>query len=180
MGISGKFLHIGPSFKNHGAENSLPDWAEGCEEVRFDIDPNCEPDIMGSMVEMGYIGGFDFVYSCHALEHLYPHEVPVALLEHFRVLKDGGVAITIVPDLEGIQANDEPVYESYSGWITGLDMIYGKASFIEDNIYMAHHTGFTAATLAERYKEAGFIEVSVKKVDCRSIMCVGKKPGNKE
>ena len=176
MGISGKFLHIGPSFKNVGADNSMPEWAQGCDEVRFDIDPECNPDIVGSMVDMGPIGDFDFVYSCHALEHLYPHDVPVALGEHFRVLKPGGVAMTIVPDLEGIQATDDPVYESYSGWITGLDMIYGKASFIADSIHMAHHTGFTPATLAEAYKAAGFTDVSIQKIECHSILCAGKKP----
>lgn len=175
MGISGRFLHIGPGAKNAGAAHSLPEWALGCQEVRLDIDARCEPDIVGSMTSLGEVGEFDFVYSCHALEHLYPHDVPVALAEHFRVLKTGGVAVTIVPDLEGIFPTDEPVYESYSGWITGLDMYYGKASFIEHSLHMAHHTGFTPKTLQAAYEAAGFTQVTVKKIQCHSIMCMGKK-----
>lgn len=174
MGISGRFLHVGGGPITVG-NDTLPDWAVGCVETRLDIEPDVQPDILASMTDMGDIGGFNFVFSCHALEHLYPHDVPIALAEHYRVLADGGIAITIVPDLTGIEATDEPVYESYSGPITGLDMIYGKASFVADSIYMAHHTGFTEKTLRAAYEQAGFTEISVKPVQCHSIMCMGKK-----
>ena len=158
-----------------GNANTLPPWADGCEEVRLDIEPTFHADIVRSMTDMGDIGGFQFVYSCHALEHLYPHDVPVALAEHYRVLAPDGVSITIVPDLEGIEATDEPLYESISGWITGLDMIYGKTSFIQDSVYMAHHTGFTSSTLKTAYESAGFSHVAVSKIGKWSIMCVGRK-----
>ncbi len=40
------------------------------------------------------------VYSSHLLEHLPPDTVPFFLREHRRVLKTGGVARVVVPDLE--------------------------------------------------------------------------------
>ena len=42
----------------------------------------------------------DAVYSSHLLEHLPPESVPLFLREHRRVLKTGGVARIVVPDLE--------------------------------------------------------------------------------
>ena len=96
-------LHIGC------AQDPLPDWAGECKEVRLDIDPEHNPDIVASMLDMGDIGTYDGIYTCHSLEHVYPHEVPIALSEFYRVLNKDGVAIIIVPDLEGVKANEDMV-----------------------------------------------------------------------
>ena len=142
----------------------------------MDIDPNVQPDILANMTDMGNISGFDSIYTCHALEHLYPHDVPVALGEFKRVLSDGGVAIIIVPDLEGVAATSEVLYESEAGPVCGLDIIYGMASLIEKSPYMAHHTGFTCETLSKALSDAGFEQVSAKRIPNRSILATGKKP----
>src|SRR6185295_16545775 len=133
-----------------------PAWADGFEEVRLDIDARCNPDIRASIVDMGEIGPFEALYSSHCLEHLYPHQVPVALGEFFRVLKPGGKALIIVPDLEDVRPTEDALYLSEAGPICGLDMIYGKASLIAENPFMAHHSGFTADTLRGAMEAAGF------------------------
>jgi SAM-dependent methyltransferase len=70
-----------------------PAWAVGFDEVRLDIDRRCNPDIVANITSLGDIGPFDALYSSHCLEHLYPHQVPVALAEFLRVLKPGGVLL---------------------------------------------------------------------------------------
>jgi predicted SAM-dependent methyltransferase len=51
---------------------------------------------------------FDFVYSSHTLEHLYLAQTQALLRECVRVLKPGGVARMLVPDLQAI-------FEEYHG-----------------------------------------------------------------
>ena len=45
---------------------------------------------------------FDALYSSHAIEHLYAHEVIPALREFLRVLKPDGFALVTCPDLAAI------------------------------------------------------------------------------
>ena len=45
-------------------------------------------------------GSMDALFSSHNVEHLYPHEVPVAFVEFHRVLNDDGFAIITGPDLQ--------------------------------------------------------------------------------
>lgn len=176
FGLTGDFLHIGCGVMQPDETDQLPLWAKGCKETRLDIDPNVKPDVVASMLDMGEIGPFDTVYSSHTLEHLYPHQVSGAVDECFRVLKPGGLAITIVPDLEGVLATDETLYTAILGdEISGLDMIYGKASYVASNPYMAHHCGFTSKTLTQVLTAAGFEQVTATRMGF-SILATGKKP----
>lgn len=152
--------------------NRLPEWIVGTE-VRFDIDPQHQPDIVGTMTDMGDIGPFDVVYNSHSLEHLYPHEVPTALAEFLRVLRPGGAAIILVPDLEDVRATEDVLYLAPAGPMTGLDLIYGCRKLIPTMPYMAHHTGFIAATLAAALKAAGFVRISTIRGGDHSLMGVG-------
>ncbi len=172
-GLTGTFLHIGCGPKHEGAD-TLPHWAKGCIETRLDIDPDAKPDIVASMTDLGDIGPFDIVYSSHTLEHLYPHEVETALSEQYRVLRDGGGFMCVVPDLEGVLATEDIIYESFSGPICGLDMIYGKSSFIKNSRHMAHHCGFVSSTLRRAVEDAGFIKVTTTRMK-NSIICGGLK-----
>lgn len=163
----GTILHVG------SGHASLPTWCDGLEETRLDIDPGCKPDIVASMLDMGEIGTFDVLYCSHALEHLYPHDVGKALAEFRRVLKPGGALVVFVPDLEGVSATEDVVYESPCGPITGLDMIYGKVSYLADAPYMAHHTGFVSSTLAQTLEAAGFQGVKVLRIPEFNLMGSG-------
>ena len=168
MAFKGKVLHVGCG------TNNLPEWCGDCDEVRFDINPEVLPDIVGNILDMGEIGQFDIVFSVHVIEHLYPHEVQKALSEFKRVLKPDGVVICFVPDLEDVEATDDVLYQSPCGPITGLDMIYGKDNLVKDSLYMAHHTGFTQKRLEKELLKAGFKEVSVLRVSTFNLMGSGK------
>jgi predicted SAM-dependent methyltransferase len=62
--------------------------SDGWRELRLDINPAVEPDIIASMTQMDAVasGSVDAVWSSHNLEHPYAHEVPLALAEFYRVL----------------------------------------------------------------------------------------------
>ena len=38
-------------------------------------------------------GSVDAVHSAYNIDHIYPHEVPVALKEFYRVLNDDGIVV---------------------------------------------------------------------------------------
>lgn len=160
-------LHVGC-----GGEH-LPGWFGECDEVRLDIDAMHAPDIVASMTDMGDIGGFDVVYSSHSLEHLYPHDVNRALREFARVLKPGGRAVILVPDLEDVRPTTDVVYVSPSGPICGLDMYYGHGRLVEAMPYMAHHCGFTSATLREALEGAGFVSITMTRLPQHNLMATG-------
>lgn len=168
--LKGSLLHVGC-----GGEK-LPYWMEDCEETRLDIEERSNPDIVADMTDMGEIGEYDLLYTCHALEHLYPHDVKKALKEFLRVLKVGGTAIVIVPNIENVKPTKDVLYESAAGPVCGMDVLYGMASLIEQCPYMAHKTGFTEQLLIDELKEAGFVDVVGKSIDIfQSIMVCGKK-----
>ena len=68
----------GPKGRAHGFAG-LSDW----REVRMDIDPAVQPDVLGTMTDMATVatGTVDAIVSSHNIEHLYPLEVPLALAE---------------------------------------------------------------------------------------------------
>ena len=144
-----------------------PPW----QEIRLDIDPSVQPDIVASITHMPMVGdgAVHAVWSAHNLEHLYPHEVSVALSEFGRVLVPDGFAVVTVPDLERVAAAivktglTHPAYLSPAGPITPIDMMYGhRQSLAEGYLHMAHRTGFTAASLEAALREAGFAAAEVR------------------
>lgn len=157
-----------------------PDW----QEVRLDINPAVQPDIVGSITDMSAVdeGSFEALYSSHNLEHLHPFEVPLALAEFYRVLRHTGFALITLPDLaqvaEAIAAGreEEPVLMTNRGPITPLDILYGFRPFLEcGNLYMAHNFAFTAATLEKALREAGFSEISVERDGEYNLWAVASK-----
>lgn len=136
---------------------SLPEWEkQGYTCVRLDIEPRTNPDIVASMTNMGDIGPYDVVFCCHALEHLYPHEVSMALREFRRVLKPGGIVVILVPDLEDVKPTEEVLDYPECGPITGLHLYYGDPRQIAQFPHMAHHSGFVKETMWGALDAAGF------------------------
>lgn len=137
-------------------------------ELRYDIDPAAAPDIQGSITDMARVpsGSVDALYNSHVIEHLYPHEVSVALAEFHRVLKPEGFVVLTCPDLQSIAEQVaagrlmETAYQSGAGPIAAIDMLYGhRPSLAAGNLFMAHRTGFTVASIAEQLGAAGFARI---------------------
>lgn len=135
------------------------------KEIRYDIDPNVKPDMIGSITDMHPVmsNSIDAIYSSHNLEHVFPHEVSAVLKEFFRVLKPDGLCVIGVPDLlqvASLIAQDkleDTAYLSPAGPITPLDMLYGlRTALRRGQHYMAHKTGFTPKTLGQALMQAGF------------------------
>lgn len=144
----------------------------GWREIRLDIDPEVRPDLVASITDMHVIpdGMIDAVYSSHNIEHLYPHEVPLALREVRRVLKSTGFALITLPDLQEVARYvaegklEDPLYMSPMGPIAPLDILYGhRPSLAGGNAFMAHRTGFIGETLGAALINAGFAAALVQR-----------------
>lgn len=158
------FLHVGCGSKTKEQTTKgfmTAEWSE----LRLDIDPNAKPDILGSMLDMGKVkdASVDAIFSSHNLEHVYPHEVPVAIHEFKRVLKPDGYLVLTCPDLQSIcalVADDkltDTAYTSPAGPIAAVDMIYGhRDSLRRGNAHMAHRCGFTEKVLTATFRQFGF------------------------
>lgn len=160
------FLHVGcgPKRKDRTTK-ALANW----NELRFDIDETVQPDLVGTMTDMSSVSSesVDGVFSSHNIEHLYPHEVPVAFAEFLRVLKPGGLAVITCPDLQSVcalVAEDkllDPAYTSPAGPIAPLDILYGlRSAMAQGNLYMAHRCGFTQKVLRGTLQASGFKSVA--------------------
>ena len=95
-------LHVGcgPQKKSNINGFNNDNWIE----IRFDIDEKVNPDIVGTLIDMSEVetNSVDAIYSSHNIEHLFSHEVPVALKEMYRVLNDDGYLIITCPDLVSV------------------------------------------------------------------------------
>ena len=158
------FLHVGcgPKSKNSTTKGFA---SEQWQELRFDIDESVNPDIVGTMTDMSQVkdASVDALFSSHNIEHLYPHEVPVALAEFKRVLKPGGFVVITCPDLQSVcalVAEDKLTDEAYlspAGPIAPIDILYGhRPAMANGNVFMAHRCGFTKKVLTGSLQAAGF------------------------
>lgn len=138
----------------------LPRQYSGWKHVLLDIDPRGAPDLVCDARQLRTLPGgeYDAVYCSHNLEHYYRHEVGAVLSGFRHMLKDGGFAHIIVPDLsevmstmvkEGLDIADV-LYTASAGPITVHDVIYGYGVEIERSgkDFFAHKTGFTAKSLS--------------------------------
>ena len=146
------FLHVGsgPLRLDQATQLALRPKGFGAQnwrEIRLDINPLVNPDVLGSMTDMTAVesASVDAVYSSHNIEHLYPHEVSVALAEFKRVLKPDGFVVITCPDLQSVCALvaadklTEAAYVSPAGPIAPMDIIYGHRTALRaGNLFMAH------------------------------------------
>ena len=162
------FLHVGCGPKRKSSTTKgfdTNDWSE----IRYDIDKSVKPDFVGSMTDMGAIddSSVDAIFSSHNIEHLYPHEVGIALGEFFRVLKADGMVVLTCPDIQSVcelvvqDKLTDTAYVSPAGPISPIDILYGhRASMQKGNLYMAHKCGFTEKVLISSFHSAGFKRVA--------------------
>ena len=163
------FLHVGcgPQRKSGTTQGfNTDDW----QELRLDIDESVQPDIIGTMTDMSAVAdaSVDALFSSHNIEHLYAHEVPLALAEFLRVLKEDGFAVITCPDIQSVCALVaqgqllEPAYHTSQGLpIAPIDILYGwRPPMAQGNLYMAHRCGFTEEVLRNTLRAAGFPSVA--------------------
>ena len=180
------FLHVGCGHlnKSHAKGFDNDNWSE----IRFDIDKNVNPDIEGTLLDMSAVetGSIDAIYSCHNIEHVFPHEVAVVLKEFLRVLNDDGMVVVLCPDLQSVAESIlqdkllDPLYESDAGPIAPIDILYGLRLDLEKgNHYMAHKCGFTYSSLLGCFIQAGFKKwIGGRKPDIYElclVACKGEK-----
>src|SRR5438309_8665504 len=128
-------------------QSRLPAMFTEWREFRVDVDPNSAPDLLSDITDLSAIksGSVDAVWSAHAIEHLYLHQVRKALEEARRILADDGFLCLIVPDLQSIAGylvNDrllDVIYQSAAGPVTAHDMLFGYGHDLAlGNFHMAH------------------------------------------
>ena len=165
------FLHVGcgPKHKAHTTAGfNTPEW----KELRFDIDASVQPDVQGTMTDMSAVpsASVKAVFSSHNIEHLYPHEVPLALQEFARVVSADGFVVITCPDLQSVcelVAQDkltEAAYQSPAGPIAPIDILYGhRPAMARGNLFMAHRCGFTQKVLTATLQAAGFVGVASRR-----------------
>jgi hypothetical protein len=166
-----KLLHVGCG--SSWIEQTTPGFNNGSwSEVRLDINGLNNPDIIGSMTDMSAVHSesVDAIFSSHNIEHLYPHEVQMALAEFHRALSSQGFCVITCPDLQlvcALVAHDkllDPAYISPAGPIAPIDILFGhRPSMAQGNLFMAHRTGFTEKTLIATLQGAGFMTVGTMK-----------------
>jgi predicted SAM-dependent methyltransferase len=163
------FLHVGCGRLTKA--NTIPYFnSDEWHEVRLDIDPAVAPDILGTMTSMPAIadGTMDGIFSSHNVEHLYPHEVEIALGEFLRVLKPNGFAVITCPDLRSVcqlvaegKLLETAWVSSAGASIAPLDMLFGfREATRSGNHFMAHKCGFTRDVLMGAMTRAGFKSVA--------------------
>ncbi|MDO9232899.1 MAG: methyltransferase domain-containing protein [Methylotenera sp.] len=167
------FLHVGCGPLYVDPMTKQPSRPQGFDvsswnELRLDINPAVNPDVVGTMTDMSAVrsGSVDAIFSSHNIEHLYPHEVPIALAEFKRVLRSDGFVVITCPDLQSVCALvaqgklTEPAYISPAGPIAPLDILYGhRPPMSQGNLYMSHRCGFTLNVLLGTLESAGFSKV---------------------
>lgn len=139
------------------------------KEMRLDIDPAVQPDVVASMTDMAAVAdqSVDAIFSSHNLEHLYPHEAPIAIGEFLRVLKPDGMLVLTCPDLTSVckliseGKLTEAAYESPAGPIAPIDILFGhRAAMSKGNLHMAHRSGYSDASLRSLLTSTGFATVA--------------------
>ena len=143
------FLHVGCGNNNKSDLKGFNN--DNWKEIKFDIDNNVNPDIVGTLTDMKSVetASVDALYSAHNIEHIYPHQVPIALREFHRVLKEDGMVVIRCPNIQSVceaVAQDrllEPLDESPAGPISPIDILFGNRKEIEQgNEYMAKKKNF--------------------------------------
>jgi SAM-dependent methyltransferase len=127
------------------------DW----KELRVDAFENDTADIITSIVDLNLVPNesVDAIWASHVVEHNYWHDLPMVFNSMLRVLKPNGFAVIRVPDLGYIAHKIEEgllevEYETSSGPVSIIDMIYGHRGFIQSwGDGMGHKTGFTKKSM---------------------------------
>lgn len=123
--------------------------------VNVDVQANPKasrpPDLLSDIRKLPIDdGSADVLMAVHVVEHFYRWEVGALLAEWRRVLKDGGLLILELPNLEAACRN---VLAGLTDQM-GMWPLYGDPGHKDP--YMCHRWGWTPVTLARELEAAGF------------------------
>jgi hypothetical protein len=154
------FLHVGcrSSHKDRTTKDfNYPYW----NELRLDTDENVKPDVAVATLDMSAVADAcaEAVFSSHNIEHVYPHDVPVALAAFKRVLKEDGFVVIACPGLQSvfdIAADTVAIQQLLPGCKTG------DCSELESFTCLDKPSGMSG-TYSDRHKVgAGCVSVSCR------------------
>ena len=175
-------VNVGCGPKNNG---KLPPYFKEWRELRVDVDPAVQPDIVADLTDLSAIAdaSADAVWAAHCVEHLYEHQVRIALAEFRRVLRDDGFVCVIVPDLQSVAQYvvadklHEVLYQSPAGPVTPHDMMFGFGAAIADGrTSMAHRCGFTPGMLQRSFRQLSFGEVLLRRRSAEMELAAVARP----
>jgi hypothetical protein len=167
----------------HRDSERLPSFFGDWRQLRVDADPNVRPDVVADATDLSALQNSmaDAIWCAHCLEHLYVHDVPRALSEFRRLLKEDGFVAIMVPDLQTVAREivadrmDRPLYESEAGPITPHDIVFGYGPAIaEGQLFMAHRCGFTPTLLLNSLQAAGFPHIVVRRKPTWELLAVAR------
>lgn len=162
----------------------LPGYFDGWRELRVDVDPAAEPDLLASITDLSAIpsGTAAAVWTSHCIEHLYAHEVGRALSEFHRVLTEDGFICIIVPDLQAVASYvaadrlHEVLYDAPVGPITAHDILFGFGPAVaQGRTEMAHRCGFTPTAMLHHLGEIAFDEVIIRRRASLELAALARK-----
>jgi hypothetical protein len=139
-------------------------------EVRIDAETDTQADLLQHPHNLPMIAdsSVDGVYIGHVLHRYSFHEAKLILQEAVRIMKDGGVLIASVPDLQLASiyaANDEmeaAIYTSPAGGITALDMTFGFQKFVATgDAARQHRSGYSLASFGNFLRDAGLSNLNI-------------------
>lgn len=119
------------------------------------VDKYTKADIKDDITTMSKFrnGSVDHVSTYHLLEHLPDKQVPLAIKQVHRVLRQGGRWIIQVPDLEWVLKSFlETPEDDPDKWVWKLHTIFGHQK--HEGEY--HKTGFSVKRLEHMLTSAGF------------------------
>jgi SAM-dependent methyltransferase len=123
------------------------------QETRLDVDPQARVDLVADILKMPIDDGtYDAVFSAHTLEHFDRRDRDLFIAECLRVVKPGGLSVSIVPDVchpDIVQAMaagelDKVLYVSPAGPIQVQDVLWG--GFYPGPFYR-HYWGYSKSSL---------------------------------
>jgi SAM-dependent methyltransferase len=165
----------------------LPAYFSTWRQLRVDIDASVRPDVLADLTDLSPIPAAvaDAVWASHCIEHLYAHQVPAALTQFRRVLREDGFACMIVPDLQSVAQHvaadrlHQVLYQSSAGPVTAHDILFGfGAAIASGRTSMAHRCGFTPGMLQQLFCDLPFGEVTlrrrVKEFELAAVARVGQ------
>jgi hypothetical protein len=163
------------------ADAALPPYYHGWKNVRLDVDPRHDPDVLLDARQLDTLPPalYDAVLCSHNLEHYHRHEAAKVVRGMLHVLKPDGFAEVRVPDLAVVMRRvveknldiDDVLYTATAGPILVRDVLYGYHVEIEasQNDFYGHKTGFTPRSLWKFFLSNGFAMGAVATMDVEVV-----------